>query len=171
MSQLSKRLTVLFLSMSFLSVSMGQLRAKSKCPDFYVDILNGTVNDLKPGSNTPDEIKAKFPCFTSATNDSADAKCGGGIFYKDKDIFFYTKREYIEIGPKFPGKFSIPLLGAKRNSLFKWLGNPKIKDDLWDAYEMQYGTLVLHYDVAGAAGKIKLIQFSPLNTETLSLCE
>ena len=29
--------------MSFLSVAMGQLKAKVKCPDFYVDILNGTV--------------------------------------------------------------------------------------------------------------------------------
>ena len=64
-------------------------------------------------------------------------------------FIFYTKRDYIEIGPKFLGKLSIPLLGTKRNSLFKSLGNPKIKDDLWDAYEMQYGTLVLHYDVAG----------------------
>ncbi len=156
--------------MGILSVSMAQLKAKVKCPEFYVDVLNGTVNDTKP-NYTPNEIKEKFPCYTSAVDESNDAKCGGGIFFKDKDIYFYTKRDYIEIGPKFLGKTSIPLLGTKRNSLFTKLGNPKIKDDLWDAYEMQYGTLVLHYDVAGAAGKVKFFQFSTLQTDALNLCE
>jgi len=170
MNRFFKCLTILALSLGFLSTAMAQLRPKSKCPDFYVDILNGTVNDLKP-NNTPDEIKTKFPCFTSAVDEAPDAKCGGGIYFKDKDISFYTKRDYIEIGPKFAGKLSIPLLGTKRNSLFKTLGNPKMKDDLWDAYEMQYGTLVLHYDVAGAPGKVKMIQFSTFSTETLNLCE
>jgi len=165
-----KRTLFVILAMSIVSVSMGQLKAKVKCPDFYVDILNGTVNEIKP-NYTPNEIKEKFPCFTSAEEESNDAKCGGGIFFKDKDIYFYTKRDYIEIGPKFTGKTSIPLLGTKRNGLFKSLGNPKMKDDLWDAFQTQYGTLVLHYDVAGAAGKVKFFQFSTLGTEQLNLCE
>jgi hypothetical protein len=165
-----KRTLFVILAMSIVSVSMGQLHAKVKCPDFYVDVLNGTVNDIKP-NYTFNEIKEKFPCFTSSEEESESAKCGGGIFFKDKDIFFYTRRDYIEVGPRFPGKTSIPLLGAKRNSLFKTLGNPKMKDDLWDAFEMQYGTLVLHYDVAGAAGKVKFFQFSNLSTELLNLCE
>ena len=165
-----KRILFVLLAMGFLSGAMGQLRAKSKCPDFYVDVLNGTINEIKP-NNTPNEIKEKFPCFTSAEDESKEAKCGGGIYFKDKDIFFYTQRKYIEVGPKFLGKTSVPLLGTKRNSLFKTLGNPKIKDDLWDAYEMQYGTLVLHYDVAGPNGKVKSFQFSTQNTEELQLCE
>src|SRR5579872_7498544 len=124
----AKRLTVLALFLGFGSMAMAQLRAKTKCPDIYIDILNGTVNnDIKP-NNTQDEIKAKFPCFTSAVDETPDAKCGGGIFFKDKDIYFYTRRDYIEVGPKFLGKLSLPVLGAKRNSLFKFLGNPKIKD-------------------------------------------
>ncbi len=153
--------------MGCLSVSMGQLVAKAKCPDFYVDILDGTVNGMKP-NRTLNEIKTLFPCSTSIEEEGSTAKCGSGIFFKNKDIYFYTKRNYIEIGPKFQGKISIPLLGAKRGSLFKSLGNPKIKDDQWDAFEMQYGTLVLHYD---ATGKVKLIQFSTLSTDELSLCE
>jgi hypothetical protein len=165
-----KRILFVMLAMGMLTGATGQLRAKSKCPDFYVDILSGTVNDIKP-NYTPNEIKEKFPCFTSAEDESNEAKCGGGIYFKDKDIYFYTKRDYIEVGPKFLGKTSIPLLGTKRNSLFKTLGNPKIKDDLWDAYDMQYGTLVLHFDVAGAAGKVKFFQFSTLNTDQLNLCE
>jgi hypothetical protein len=156
--------------MSLASVSMGQLKVKAKCADFYVDVLNGTVNDIKPNT-TFNEIKEKFPCFTSVEEETSEAKCGGGLFFKDKDISFYTKRKYIEVGPKFMGKTSIPLLGTKRNSLFKSLGNPKMKDDLWDAYEMQYGTLILHYDVAGPAGKVRFFQFSTLGTDLLSLCE
>jgi hypothetical protein len=167
---LTKQTLLVTLFMSFLSVSMAQLKAKVKCPDFYVDILNGTVNDIKP-SYTPNEIKEKFPCFTSAEEEGESVKCGGGIYFRDKDIYFYTRRDYIEIGPKFLGKTSFLLLGTKRNSLFKTLGNPKIKDDLWDAFEMQYGTLVLHYDVAGPAGKVKFFQFSTLGTEMLNLCE
>jgi hypothetical protein len=165
-----KQILVFILSMSLISAATAQLKAKAKCPDFYVDILNGTVNDLKP-SNTPTEIKEKFPCFTSAEDESETAKCGGGIYFKDKDIFFYTKRKYVEVGPKFTGKTSFPLVGTKRGSLFARLGNPKIKDDLWDAFETQYGTLVLHYDVAGAAGKVKYFQFSTLGTNALNLCE
>ena len=165
-----KKILFLSLFMGILSTGMAQLKAKVKCPDFYIDVLNGTVNELKP-SYTPNEIKEKFPCFTSSVEESNEAKCGGGIYFKDKDIYFYTKRDYVEVGPKFLGKTSIPLLGTKRNSLFKTLGNPKIKDDLWDAFEMQYGTLVLHYDVAGAAGKVKFFQFSTLGTEMLNLCE
>jgi len=156
--------------MSILSVGMGQLKAKVKCPDLYVDVLNGTVNEIKP-NYTQNEIKEKFPCFTSSEEESESAKCGGGVFFKDKDLYFYTRRKYIEVGPKFIGKTSLPLLGTKRGSLFTKLGNPKVKDDLWDAYEMQYGTLVLHYDVAGAAGKVKFFQFSTIGTDQLQLCE
>ena len=39
-------------------------------------------------------------------------KCGGGVFYKAQDIYFYTGRDYVEIGPKFKGKLSWPLMGA-----------------------------------------------------------
>src|SRR5882724_11870201 len=126
-SGLTKQTLLVTLFMSFLSVGMAQLKAKVKCPDFYVDVLNGTVNDIKP-SYTPNEIKEKFPCFTSAEEEGESVKCGGGIYFKDKDIYFYTRRDYIEIGPKFLGKTSFQLLGTKRNSLFKILGNPKIKD-------------------------------------------
>jgi len=167
---LLKRLLPLTLFLGLASASMAQLKAKSKCPDFFVDILNGAVNEIKP-NNTPTEIKEKFPCFTSVEEEDANSKCGGGIYFKDKDITFFTRRHYVEIGPKFIGRLSIPLLGSRRGSLFKTLGNPKIKDDLWDAFEMQFGTLVLHYDVAGANGKVKFFQFSTESTESLQLCE
>lgn len=145
--------------------SISQLKAKVVCPPFEVDILDGKVNSYK-ASVGAGEIKARFPCFTSATNDSA--KCGEAVYYKDKDITFYTGRDYIEIGEKFKGKLSVPLIGAARGGLFKVLGHPKIKDDTWDAFQTSFGTLVLHYN---KANKVRLIQFSTRGTETLTLCE
>src|SRR5579871_3286828 len=110
-----KRILFIILTTILASGVTAQLKAKAKCPDFYVDILSGTVNGIKPNM-TQTEIKETFPCFTSAVDESAEAKCGGGIYFNDKDISFFTKRDYIEIGPKFVGKTSFPLLGTKRGS-------------------------------------------------------
>ena len=143
-----------------------QLKTTTLCPTMTVDILDGKVNELY-SSSTMGEIKAKFPCYTSIEEGTAVPACGGAIFYKDKDIYFYTGRGYIEIREKFKGKLSIPLMGANRNNLFKTLGHPKIKDVNWDAFQMAYGTMVLYYK----AGKVNKIQISTKSTEALTLCE
>ncbi len=101
--------------MAFSITMQAQLKTTANCPTFNVDILDGKVNELLV-SSTVGQIKAKLPCFTSAENESDSAKCGGGVFFKDKDIYFYTNRDYIEIGPHFKGKLSIPLMGANRNA-------------------------------------------------------
>src|SRR5438034_2937141 len=121
-----KQLLLLAFTVACVQTSIAQLKVTPKCDPFYVDILNGTVNKIK-ANYTPGEIKDKFPCFTSAVDESPTAKCGGGVFFQDKDLYFYTQRDYIEIGPNFKGKLSIPLLGANRNSLFKILGNPQLR--------------------------------------------
>lgn len=145
-----------------------QLKTTTVCPAFTVDILNGKVNGLLP--TVPlSLIKEKLPCFTSTEAETTTAKCGGGVFYKDRDIYFYSGRDYVEIGPKFKGKLSLPLMGANRKSLFKWLGHPKIKDVNWDAFTTAYGILILYY--AKSTGKVNKIQFSTLGTETIKLCE
>ena len=162
-----KKILLILVSLFAIVTTQAQLKAKAKCGTFEVDILDGKVNGMKPNI-TADEIKSKLPCFTSSEDETSTAKCGGGVFYKDKDIYFYTQRDYVEIGEKFQGTFNVHVLGAKRNSLFKYFGNPKIKDDTWDAFEMSYGTLVLHYNTAG---KVKTIQFSTKSTDTLDLCE
>ena len=165
--RIMKNIILLFLSMAVLPAAMAQLKVKAKCPDFEVDILDGKVNAaIKPDFPT-DRLKLLLPCFTSA-EEKETAKCGTTVFYKDRDIYFYTQRDYIEIGPKFKGKLSIPLIGAQRNSLFKWLGNPIMKDDKWQAYRMSYGTMVLQFD---GANKVKQIQMSTLGPDALTLCE
>jgi hypothetical protein len=157
----------IFLIMVTVTIAHAQLKTTPVCSTIVVEILDGKVNGVLPDF-TIGQIKEKLPCFTSEEPENSSSKCGGGVFYKDKDIYFYTGRDYVEIREKFKGKLSIPLLGATRNTLFKWLGNPKIKDVSWDAFQTQYGTLVLHYN---KAGKVNLIQFSKKSTDTLSLCE
>jgi hypothetical protein len=156
---------LLLVLLSF-SVS-AQLKPKISCGTFVVDVLRGTVNGAS-SDFTIGQIKEKLPCPTSEEEESKTAKCGGGIFYKDKDIYFYTQRDYIEIGPAFKGQFTLPVMNSKRGSLFTKLGNPKLKDPEWDAYQTQYGTLVLHYN---AAGLVKKIHLSTNATEQLDLCQ
>ena len=144
-----------------------QLKTTARCPTFLIDILDGKVNDLRSTASVG-QIKEKLPCYTSAEAESASAKCGGGVFYKDQDIYFFTARDYVEIGPKFKGKLTIPLMGASRGNLFKWLGNPKIKDVNWDAFTTAYGILILYYT---KAGKVNKIQFSTQSSDTIQLCE
>ncbi len=162
-----KNLVSLFAA-SFLALSAtAQLKTTTVCNPFVVDILAGKVSGVE-ADFTQAQIKQVFPCVTSEEAETATAKCGGYLFYKDKDIYFYTGRDYIEIGEKFKGKLSLPLMGAARNSLFKMLGNPKIKDVNWDAFQTQYGILILYYN---KASRINKIQFSTKSTDTIKLCE
>lgn len=160
---------LLFICLSLVSIlpATAQLKTKPICPELLVDVLDGKVNGIRPDF-TPDRVKVLLPCFTSSAGDKDSSKCGSNVFYQDKDIYFYTGRYYIQIGPKFKGKFTIPIMGASRKNLFNWLGNPKLKDDTWEAYQTNYGCLVLHFD---STSKVNMIQFSTLGTEGLNLCE
>ena len=162
-----KKLLVSLPAILFTLIVHAQLKPTTLCPPITVDILDGTVNEMH-SSSTMGEIKSKFPCYTSIEEGTATPGCGGAVFYKDKDIYFYTGRSYVEIREKFKGKMSIPLLGASRAGLFKTLGHPKLKDVSWDAFQMAYGTLVLYYN---KAGKVNKLQFSTKKTGELSLCE
>ncbi len=162
-----KKIILFFLSTLTFTSTYSQLKPKVQCPTFVVDILDGKVNGLKANAQDYD-VKSALPCFTSVEADGSNAKCGGVIYYKEQDIYFFTERDYVEIGEKFKGKLNVPLMGGKRNTFFQTLGNPKMKDAGWDAFQMSYGTLVLHYN---SAGKVNKIQFSTNGTDLLSLCE
>jgi hypothetical protein len=149
-----------------MQLTYAQLKSTPVCPPFEVDVLEGTVNQLYTYSSIAD-IENRFPCFSSATAETNGGTCGG-VFYKDKDIYFFTERDYIEVGEHFKGKLSLPLFGASRNALFKWLGNPKIRDPNWDAYQTKYGILIVYFN---KAGEINKLQLSNKNTETIKLCE
>ena len=157
-----KHVSALLFAAVLFHAAGAQLKVKPKCDAFVVNLLDGKVNDVHPDF-TAGQIKTKLPCFTSE-----DAKCGGVIVFKDRDLKFYVSRNYVEVGPAFKGKLTLPLMGAKRGTFFKWLGHPKLKDDNWDAFQTQYGCLVLYYN---AASKVRMIRFSTKSTDALNLCE
>jgi hypothetical protein len=162
-----KNLFYCLLFMVFATTAKAQLKTTPVCPVMVVDILEGNVNGIEPNFSTTD-IKKAFPCFTAEEPEGTTAACGGLISYKDKDIYFYTTKAYIEIREKFKGKLSLPLMGAARSSLFKLLGHPKIKDVNWDAFQTKYGILILYYN---KTSRINKIQFSRKTTDTINLCE
>jgi hypothetical protein len=162
------RVIVLFFMLCVSAVSVSaQLKTSTKCADFEIDLLDGKVNGIK-ADVPPERIRVLLPCFTGAPESIDTAKCGTVVSYKDKDLHFFTDRDYVQIGPNFKGKLSIPVLGLHHNSLFQYLGNPKLKDQNWDAYQTNYGCLILYFD---KAGKVNLIQFSSLGTEAVNLCQ
>lgn len=144
-----------------------QLKATPVCPAFAVDVLEGTISGKIDYNSTSGEIKKFFPCFTDAPEETNGSTCGG-VFYKDKDIYFHTERHYIEIGEKFKGQLTPALLGVDRSKLFTLLGNPQIKDVSWDAYKTSFGLLIVYYN---SAGKINKLQITNRSAETLKLCE
>jgi hypothetical protein len=162
-----KMIAILLTGIFCVQLLQAQLKTTPVCPPFAVDVLEGTVNEMIFTYSGIAEIEKKFPCFTSATEETNGSTCGG-VFYKDKDIYFFTERDYIEVGEHFKGKLSLPLMGAARNSLFSRLGNPAIKDVTWDAFQTKFGILVLYYN---KANKVNKLQFSNKNTESLKLCE
>ncbi len=156
-------ITAFFFSSLYVSA---QLKTTPTCPPIEVDVLEGTVNKLSSKS-TLGEFKKMFPCFTEVVEEPDSSRCRG-VFIKDKAISFFSDRNYFEIGEKFQGKLSMPLIGTNRSGLFKLLGYPKIKDVSWDAFQMVYGLLILYYN---KAGNVEKIQISNKNAETLKLCE
>ncbi|MEO8768440.1 MAG: hypothetical protein ABI402_00075 [Ferruginibacter sp.] len=156
-----------FLFLIIITNVSAQLKATPQCPEMIVNIQEGSVNKIQPNISSA-LIEKTFPCYTSMEPEGDSSKCGGLISFSDKDIYFYTGRDYIEIGEKFKGKLSIPLLGAVRADLFKWLGYPKIKDITWDAFQTAYGVLIVYYD---KSGKINKIQMSTKSTDSIKLCQ
>ncbi|MEO5782828.1 MAG: hypothetical protein ABIQ07_06125 [Ginsengibacter sp.] len=162
-----QKISVLLAALFLFAGAKAQLKTTPICPTFSIDILDGIINGAIVPNSTVGQIKMKFPCFTSFEEEGTSAKCGGNVFYKDKDIYFYTTRDYIEIGPAFKGNLSLPLMGASRNGLFNLLGKPQIKDVNWDAFQTAYGVLILYYK----GGKVNKIQFSSRLANTIELCE
>jgi hypothetical protein len=164
-----KQLLVLVMLFSIVFPAAAQLKAKADCSNFIlkVDLTDGKVNGIRP--NFPlAEIKQKLICSTSTEEEGTSARCGAGIFFKDRDLSFYTDRDYIEVGEKFKGELSPKVLGTARGSLFNTLGNPKIKDATWDAYQTSYGLLILHYN---KTNKVYKVQFTTQGADVLNLCD
>jgi hypothetical protein len=161
-----KKLLFAFYLSCIAITAAAQLKTTVQCKTFNVNVLEGTINDDLSVKSTLGEFKEAFPCFTSAVDEDGGKGCGG-VFYKDKGIDIITERGYFEIAANFKGKLSVPVMGAARNTLFKWLGYPKLKDAAWDAFQTKYGIVILYYN---KASKVNKIQMSRYGTDAVKLC-
>jgi hypothetical protein len=159
-------LSVVIMIISFARVN-AQLTTKADCGTMVVDVYKGWINEVMPSAD-PERIKSKIPCFTSFEPESNESKCGGAIYYADKGLTVYIQRDYFLMDEKFKGKMSVPLMGAKQDALFTLLGNPKVKDANWEAYQMSYGTLILYYNTKRVVNKVIM---STKTTDIIQLCE
>src|SRR3954463_13187356 len=100
-----KNIFFLFLSLTILGSANAQLKVKTLCSDFVVDVLDGKINGVHPDFTTA-QIKTKLPCFTN--EEPATSKCGGVVYYKDRDFSFFTGRKYVEIAPNLKGNLPLP---------------------------------------------------------------
>lgn len=92
---LTMKKTIIFLFVILLSsVSFSQLKTTVKCPEINVDLLYGIVNGTILPTSNPALIKHDLPCYTGFEDKGTSSKCAG-VFYKDKDIYFYTERNYV----------------------------------------------------------------------------
>lgn len=162
-----KTITLVLIAGITIHTAGAQLKATPVCPVFKIDVLEGVINEKLDCNSTVGEVKKLFPCFTEEKEETNGATCGG-VFYKDKDISFYTERDYIEIGEKFKGQLTPALIGVSRNSLFTVLGNPQIKDATWDAFKTKFGLVIIYYN---QANKINKVQISTKSAEAIKLCE
>ncbi len=162
-----KRYLAVIVLMAGFFQAKAQLKTKADCGTMYVEIYKGWINEVMPNAD-PERIKSKIPCFTSFEPEGNESKCGGGIYYADKGLTVYIQREYFLLDEKFKGKMSMPLMGAKQAALFTLLGNPKIKDANWEAYQMSYGTLIIYYNAKKLVNKIIM---STKTTDEIQLCE
>ncbi|MDF7775486.1 hypothetical protein P1X14_09520 [Sphingomonas sp. AOB5] len=84
-----------------------------KCRPLTVDVLKGTVNGLGPATPLA-KVKKKLPCFTGGTPEGDLFNYGGGSFYRDHNLYFYTYLRFIEVRAPFNGTTSIPVFDRPR---------------------------------------------------------
>ncbi len=143
---------------------------KSKpCKAIIANLTSGTVNGVKPAA-TMAEVKKKLPCFTGDTEEGGAFNCGGGVFYLNNDIYFYTGRDYIEIRSNFKGKTTPSVLGVYRDELKSKLGEPDVVLEggrVW-LYKRPFGTLRINFNADDLCIEIGLHSVPPAEVQ---LCE
>lgn len=131
-----------------------------KTKPYYVDIINGTIDGLKPTA-TNEEIVAKFPDYTSIDETESVYNDGGGVFYINKGMFFYTYKDIIDIREDFIGNVSLNLMSKgtneiptllkkdpikiEGNSYTEYFGNsePRTTHVVAQTFEMNYGKIMI----------------------------
>ncbi len=95
--------------------------AANPCASLRFDLVRGTLNGVPPTA-TMDEVKRRLPCFTGESAETSEMNFGGGVFFLDHDLFFYTGRNYIEVRRRFPGTVTPDVLGRPIGDAQRVLG-------------------------------------------------
>ena len=171
----------LIFSFGVMLVLSFNIQAQSTAEDeknvIKVDIENGTISGLKPSSSMAD-IKKSLPDFSGETEENQGINCDGGVFYLDKDLFFYTYRDFVEIRSNFDGKLSKDILNKNITEVTKILGTPdhQVKPSGDDEsimvlyFKRDYGCLRLNYTIATGNVFQVAIHSKPITEAMLDLC-
>ncbi|MES2441480.1 MAG: hypothetical protein V4574_01505 [Pseudomonadota bacterium] len=105
--------------------------AAAECPPLEVDVREGTVNGIGPA--TPfDDVSEQLPCFTGQTAEGELFNYGGGVFYGDHNVYFYTYLRFIEIREPFAGTLRPAIFGRSKAALAaEFPFNGRTRRPLW----------------------------------------
>ena len=93
---MKKITTILAVAIIFsTNLLQAQLRSTPHCPQFNIDILEGSVSKMYPQSPFGDIVN-RLPCYTEAV-DELTSSLFISVYFKDKFIFFHTYLYYIYI--------------------------------------------------------------------------
>jgi hypothetical protein len=122
---------------------------QTECDSLFFDLEEGKINAVSP-MLSQGELKEWFPCYSGTTPDGASQDCGGGVFYKNHDFYYYTYFDYVEVRSRFKGKMTYELIGKTKEEVRKLLGTPvdtKNKEGFSDIdlFTKEYGCLRVNY--------------------------
>ena len=142
-----------------------------------VDLERGLVNGIAPTMKL-DSIKKLMPYYSGETEENPDYNCGGGVFYQNNDVFFYTGRDYVEIRTEFNGKLSHDILNRNIEEVMRQLGKPddqiKPKGDdesiMVVYFKKTYGCLRLNYNISTGNIYEIGIHTKPIGEAKMDIC-
>jgi len=139
---------ILFLSF-YSCTTTSNIDSISSCDNLELNLQEGTINEVKPSDNQR-VIKKKLPCFTGVTEEGGIFHCGGGVFYENHGMSFYSKKNFIIVDNTFDGQEVNNLLGKDSDAVKEIFGETytTLEGQQYYLYAMDYGTLVFKFKLA-----------------------
>lgn len=121
----------------------------SDCENLNLDLSKGTMNEVKP-SDSQRLIKKTLPCFTGVTEEGGIFHCGGGVFYENHGMSFYSKQNFLIIDNTFSGRSANDLIGKDSDAVKAIFGDSytTLEGQQFYLYAMDYGTLIFKFKLA-----------------------
>ncbi len=145
-------LPVLIIGFTNCLLSQDIIEEETPCDPLLLDLEKGTINDIT-GFATMDEVKTNFPCFTGETEEGSEFNCGGGVFFLNHDVYYYTWKDYITVRDEFWGECTPPVVGQEASAANEHLGEPTEsfvytdeffgEETTYMQYSKDWGTLVV----------------------------